>query len=114
LSGFQLKIDDRNFQNSKRIVVQFKTEPVIFWESVTSTELVRSVSKAVTDPDPKSEMRNLISSLRSFQTINNAAAEEIQRKRADEDQDENPKLRPATCWTERLVSDFEGAYKVIL
>ena len=54
-------------------------------------------------------MRNLISSLRSFETIDNAAAEEIQRKRADEDQDENPKLRPATCWTKRLVSDFERA-----
>lgn len=76
---------------------------------MTSTELVRSISKAVTDPDPESKVWDLISSLSSLQTIDNAASEEIQSKRTDEDEDENPKLRPAACRTERLISNFERA-----
>ena len=86
-----------------------KTVPVIFWETMTSTELVRSISEAVTDPDPESKVWNLISSLSSLQTIDNAASEEIQSKRTNKDENENPKLRPAACRTERLISNFERA-----
>ena len=88
-----------------------KTRPIIFWKSMTSAEFIRSVGKSITNPHPKSEMWNLISPLSSFEAVDNASSEEIQSKSADEDENENPKLRPATRWTERFVTKFERTSK---